>query len=133
MQFGKGTNWLAVAGRGEKVVTLKDDGTLWLWNFSHDKWRMNFKRDERKMLDVNPVHLGTHSDWIGVASAYGGIVSLAADGSLWFWPLAENVAEFASGIGGDVYWSSDSNSHFGPWLDISRKPQPLGNIFSGQH
>jgi ABC-type transport system involved in multi-copper enzyme maturation permease subunit/alpha-tubulin suppressor-like RCC1 family protein len=130
LQFGKGTNWLAVAGRGEKVVTLKDDGTLWLWPFNHD-WRRGWytDREEREMLDVNPVRLGTHSDWIGVASTFGGIVSLAADGSLWYWPLAGNVAEFMSGIGGNIYWDSDSNTYFQPWLDISRKPQPLGNIF----
>ena len=130
LQFGKSTNWLGVAGRGEKVVTLKDDGTLWLWNFHHDNRRgWDTERDEREILDVNPVRLGTHSDWIGVASAHGGVVSLAADGSLWYWPLAENVPEFMSGIGGNIYWDSDSNTYFQPWLDISRKPQPLGNVF----
>ena len=34
LQFGTDTNWLGAAGRGEKVVTLKDDGSLWLWNFT---------------------------------------------------------------------------------------------------
>jgi hypothetical protein len=130
LQFGKGTNWLGVAGRGEKIVTLKNDGTLWLWPFHHD-WRRGWypEREERELLDVNPVRLGTHSDWIGVASAHGGVVSLAADGSLWYWPLAGNVAEFMSGIGGNIYWDSDSNSYLQPWLDISRKPQLLGNVF----
>jgi hypothetical protein len=66
-QFGQDTNWLAVAGRGEKIVTLKDDGTLWLWPFYHDDWRgWDNDRDEREMLGRIPVRLGTHADWLAI-------------------------------------------------------------------
>jgi hypothetical protein len=129
LQFGKDTNWLAVAGedgnRNGKIVTLKSDGTLWLWNFYHDNGRgVDADRDEREMLDVKPVRLGTHPDWIAVAEADGGIISLAADGSLWFWPLGrpselEHFYDYGNG----------NESHFEPLLDMSRKPQLLGNIF----
>ena len=91
LQLGKETNWLAVAGTAQKIVTLKDDGTLWLWNFYHDNHRgWDPERDEREMLDVKPVRLGTHADWIAIAAADGGIISLAADGSLWYWPLEDD-------------------------------------------
>jgi hypothetical protein len=123
LQFGKDTNWLAVAGRDAKVVTLKNDGTLWLWNFYHDSLRgWDPKRDEREMLDSKPVHLGTHSDWIAIATADGGIISLAADGSLWYWPL-ESAQDFMA----EIYGDNGNNS--GPLLYVSRKPQFLGNIF----
>jgi hypothetical protein len=129
LQFGNGTNWLAVAGRGEKIVTLKDDGTLWLWNFYHNNWRgWDTERDEQAMLGTTPVRLGTHADWIAIASAEGGIISLAADGSLWYWPL-ESASRFASDFGNGVFWDNRSNTYLEPLLDISRKPQPLGNIF----
>ena len=125
LQFGKDTNWLAGAGSHEKAITLKNDGTLWLWNFHHDDWRGVYaNRDEREMLDVKPVRLGTHADWIAIAGIDGGIISLAADGSFWYWPLERPsyFYQFYSDGNGD-------NSHFEPLLDISRKPQFLGNIF----
>jgi hypothetical protein len=126
LQLGKETNWLGVAGRGQKIVTLKDDGSLWLWNFQHDNHRGWYPdRDEREMLDVKAVRLGTHADWIAIANTDGGIISLAADGSLWFWPLEEA----ANYLGEFVGYNNGDNSHFEPLLDISRKPQFLGNVF----
>ncbi len=123
IQMGNQKTWLGVAGRGEKIVTLKDDGSLWLWNFYHDYRRgWYIERDEHELLAVKPVRLGTHSDWIAIATADGGIISLAADGSLWYWPL-ESANYFMPEIDGD------NGGHFEPLLDISRKPQFLGNIF----
>ena len=48
---------------------------------------------------------------------YNSVTALAADGSLWYWPLSS--AEF--------YYNN--NRSVPPLLDISRKPQPLGYIF----
>jgi hypothetical protein len=125
LQFGKDTNWLAVAASNEKIVTLKNDGTLWLWNFYHDNGRgVDAGRDEREMLDVKPVRLGTHSDWIAIAGADGGIISLAADGSFWFWPLGR-----PSDFKYFYDYGNGDGSHFEPLLDMSRKPQFLGNVF----
>ncbi len=128
LQLGKGTNWLGVAGHGEKVVTLKDDGTLWLWNFHHDyRYAWNPDVDERDMLEVKPVCLGTHSDWIAVTGAEGGIISLAADGSLWYWPL--DSMDYMLTFGNMRSIHDNDHSYFEPLLDISRKPQLLGNVF----
>jgi ABC-type Na+ efflux pump permease subunit len=128
LSLGNSTNWLGVAGRGEGIVTLKDDGTLWLWNFHHDDWRgWDPERDEHEMLATKPVRLGTHADWIAIASADGGISSLAADGSLWYWPLErpDYFYQFYSYGNGD-------GSHLEPLLDMSRKPVALGNIFTAR-
>lgn len=126
LQIGDETNWVAVAGEGDKIITLKNDGSLWLWNFHHDNRRgWDTEIGEGEMQKVKPVRLGTHSDWIAIS----GLNALAADGSLWFWPLqsAEDM-----GNHGTVFDSlfDNGNSHFEPLLDISRKPQLLGNIFS---
>jgi len=127
LQFGADTNWLGVGGRGEKIVTLKNDGSLWLWDFSHDYRRGWYPGlDEREILEAKPFRLGTHADWIGVTSADGGIISLAADGSLWYWPL-EDAAYYLGELGS--YNNNSGNSHFEPLLDVSRKPQLLGNVF----
>jgi len=124
LQIGDGTNWIAVAGEGDKIVTLKNDGSLWLWNFSHDN-RRGWDREvgEREMLKIKPVRLGTHSDWISISGS-GNVTALSADGSLWYWPL-----ENAHSIIGGYFNNYDSN--FEPLLDISRKPQFLRNIFQG--
>jgi ABC-type transport system involved in multi-copper enzyme maturation permease subunit len=125
LQFGRDTNWMAVAASGKQFVTLKNDGTLWLWNFHHDDWRgVDADRDKGEMLDLKPIRLGTHSDWIAIADTDGAIISLAADGGLWLWPLGrpsefEHFYDYGDG----------DNSHFEPLLDMSRKPQLLGNVF----
>ena len=126
LQLGIGTNWLAVAGNGEEMVTLKDDGTLWLWNFHRNYYNpaRDRNRYEQEVLETIPVRLGTHSDWIAICSNGSPVTTLAADGSLWFWPL------------GDGFYWGQTGSVFGfqvgtdsTLLDISRKPQFLGNIF----
>jgi hypothetical protein len=128
LQFGNDTNWLGVAGRGQKIVTLKNDGSMWVWDFYHDnRFGWDTERDERKMMGVKPVRLGTHADWIAITSADGGIISLAADGSLWYWPLEGGTYMSETGLV-RLFQDNDNNS-FEPLLDISRKPQFLGNVF----
>jgi len=52
-------------------------------------------------------------------------VALAADGSLWFWPIIDNVEDF--------YGTRSDRPTIHPLLDISRKPQLLGNVFAAGH
>jgi ABC-type transport system involved in multi-copper enzyme maturation permease subunit len=125
LPIGDGTNWIAVAGRGNKIVTLKNDGSLWLWNFHRPQMEWNAHFFENEIQDPRPVRLGTHSDWIAISGSYGSVSALAADGSLWYWPL-EDAAYYFSELGN---YNNAGNSHFEPLLDISRKPQLLGNIF----
>ncbi len=121
-QLGTATNWLALAGGNEKVVTLKADGTLWLWDFrSRTGSGWNDERAQREARQTVPTQLGTHSDWIAVAGDSAGLVALAADGSLWFWPV-ESVENYYG------HRSDGANIH--PLLEVSRKPQLMGNVFS---
>lgn len=119
--LGTGTNWVALAGHGSKIVTLKSDGTLWLWDFStHSHRRVSDEWWASEASKTSPTRLGSRSDWISIAGDDSSLMALAADGSLWFWPV-ENV---------DHYFGRSGNSDsFTPLLDVSRKPQRLGNIF----
>lgn len=117
--IGSGSNWVAVASSDWNVVTLKDDGTLWFWDFSHI---FNQVRTDENMENTVPVRLGIHSDWVALASGNGYIISLAADGSLWYWPMEDRWP--------GSYYYGDDDHRFEPLLDISRKPQLLGNVFS---
>jgi alpha-tubulin suppressor-like RCC1 family protein len=118
-QIGKDTNWLALASCHNKVVTLKNDGTLWLWNFLHED-----------LMATTPVLLSIHSDWISVVSAGNGVISLAADGSLWYWPL-DDPDHFGPATAMVGYRNDDPNRE--PLLKMSGKPQFLGNIFGGNN
>ncbi len=117
--IGHGSNWVAVASSDSKLVALKDDGTLWQWDFTphFNQW---FTLDQNTYENMNPVRLGTHSDWIAIMSGDGYIVSLAADGSLWYWPMVEEWP---------FYYYGD-NQHSDPLFDYSKKPQLLGNVFA---
>jgi hypothetical protein len=119
LQIGHETNWLAVSGNSEKLIALKKDGTLWLWNFhrsySASYWDQN-NQYEAEIQKTVPVRLGTHTDWIAI----NGSTALAADGSVWHWPLENSSA---------YYDERDDTRGSRPLLDISHKPQLLGNVF----
>lgn len=118
------TNWLAVAGRDKKIVTLRNDGTLWLWDFGFDyRLNLDYGSPDREIVKVKPVRLGTHSDWIAISGNYDHVTALAADGSLWYWPVSSIGEEDGS------YDSSNQNGIY-PLIHSSRKPQLLGNVFA---
>ena len=109
-------------GEWDRMVALKTDGSLWQWPLN--------KKTTAEAIEIPPTQLGIHHDWVGITSVWQGIISLAADGSLWFWPL-EDVRNFGNnGTGVFDNFFDSGNSHFEPLLDISRKPQLLGNVFS---
>lgn len=115
-----------MAGGGEKLVTLKDDGSLWLWNFHRNRFQSVPWDNQLTTAEIQstiPVRLGTHFDWVAITGDWGSVVSLAADGSLWFWQL-ENAAE---------YYDNNNQNSVHPLLECSRKPVLLGNIFNSQN
>jgi hypothetical protein len=117
-QIGKQTNWLAVAANKNVAVTLRADGTLWKWTvvLPGDGYRGEYFVIPSDLTKTLPTGLSTHSDWVAVGEMMGGIVSLAADGSLYLW-------RFESPVNYDSEWN-------GPLLDVSRRPVLLGNVFS---
>jgi hypothetical protein len=55
--------------------------------------------------------MGIHNDWVAIVGTGNGVVSLAADGSLWFWPDRE-AYEYSPML-----------------LKLPKQPQFLGNVF----
>jgi len=84
-QCGHETNWVAVANSWDWMVAIKNDGTLWQW-LPPGRGQGWWGFQPRDFLFHAPVRLGIHSDWISIVAVEGGMVTLAADGSLWFWP-----------------------------------------------
>jgi len=115
IQIGQETNWLSMAAGTETAITLKSDGTLWNWTFKSldDHYRSVSPNPAR----AAPTRLSKYSDWVAIARMDDGVVSLAADGSLYLW-------QFES-----------PRYMYNPWpdgslLQHSRRPIFLGNIFS---
>jgi hypothetical protein len=55
--------------------------------------------------------MGIHNDWVAIVGTGNGVVSLAADGSLWFWP-DRRMYEWSQLL-----------------LKLPKQPQFLGNVF----
>jgi hypothetical protein len=103
-QSGTETNWVSAAVTWDfKMVALKSDGTLWQWGMNNQAFTFDFKS--------LPTRMGIHDDWVAIVGTVNGVVSLAADGSLWYWPDRSVYA-----------WSQ-------PLLKLPKQPQFLGNVF----
>ena len=103
-QSGTETNWVSAAVTWDyRMVALKSDGTLWQWGMNNPAFSFDFKSP--------PTRLGIHNDWVAIVGTGNGVVSLAADGSLWYWPDRSLYT-----------WSQ-------PLLKLPKQPQFLGNVF----
>jgi len=105
VQLGRDTNWVAVVGSFGAPVTLKSDGTLWVWDISANP--------VTNPESARATRLGDHADWCAIAGDADGLIALATDGSLWSWQFSR-------------YDSQD----LWPLLRPTRRPQLLGNIFA---
>jgi hypothetical protein len=74
---------------------------LWKWNLSQKSTAETAKNP--------PARLGIHNDWVGLTGTWDGTISLAADGSLWFWPGPDYFQEAL--------------------LKAPKQPYLLGNVF----
>jgi hypothetical protein len=115
-QFGQETNWLAMAAGDETAITLKSDGTLWKWTFKSLDYYYRF-RFATPPARTSPTRFSRYSDWVAIDRMDNGVVSLAADGSLYLW-------HFAS----PSYKYDPRQDEF--LLGVSTRPILLGNIFS---
>jgi ABC-type transport system involved in multi-copper enzyme maturation permease subunit len=108
-QVGKETNWVSVVSSAwtlGMMGAIKSDGTLW-------QWRFNPQLPAGLGVDslAPTVRLGIHDDWVSITTLSNGMVALAADGGLWFWP---DWAEY---------------QYQKPLLKLPKQPELLGNVF----
>ncbi len=117
LQIGHETNWLEVSSVDSRLIALKNDGTLWLWNVRNLRYNnYSLAEIEAAFQNTPPTRLSKNTDWLAIS----GDTALAADGSLWVWPLATAADHFG--------WY-DGEARLPSLLDYSHQPQRLGNIF----
>lgn len=82
-QIGSETNWKSVSKNyyGNHQLALKNDGTLWAWG-SNTYGQLG---DGTTTGKINPIQIGSSTNWSFIAA--GGAFSLALndDGELWTW------------------------------------------------
>jgi ABC-type transport system involved in multi-copper enzyme maturation permease subunit len=110
VRVGKETNWTAVTINWQRTVALKSDGSLWQWHFSHP-WDASQEQSLILAAQSPPARLGTHNDWVAIASTWQDVIALAADGSLWLWP-------------NHIKYEQETV------LKIPKQPRLLGSVFS---
>lgn len=83
-RVGAERDWAAVALTQYQMVTLKTDGSLWIWNASRG-WYSDSAQN-MPLVRQNPRRLGNHRDWVALTSGWDGAIALSADGGVWLWP-----------------------------------------------
>ena len=118
LRAGGGTNWVTVIPSGGMgwLVALKSDGTLWQWGNSGKSMRDRMRTGVVDYSSADPTQLGIHHDWVALAEVRSGLVTLAADGSLWLWPYRANY-EFEPQP---------------PLLKLPKQPEFLGNVLAAK-
>ena len=77
------TRSLARVPNSMSFVYVRDDGTLWFWNWKKDRWL----RAQGEKGGSAPERIGTESDWADFVSSWYSLVALKKDGTLWKWDL----------------------------------------------
>jgi alpha-tubulin suppressor-like RCC1 family protein len=82
---GQRSDWRAISARGEHVLALKRDGSLWAWG--RNDWG---QLGDGSLLNQNqPIRIGADTNWVIIAAGGGAetghSVALRGDGTLWVW------------------------------------------------
>ena len=115
-QIGKDADWTAATGEFSVLSALKSDGSLWKWNLLDGGFPNDVFPGEEDFgfTQRSPARLGNHRDWVALGSGVGGTISLAADGTLWYWSDLS-----------PLYHSESDQPRL---LTPSRKPAKIENI-----
>lgn len=73
------------AASAQRVVAIRDDGTLWGWGKNEDG-RVGDGTEEEK---TSPVRIGSGSEWVAVSASAKHSLALRSDGSIWAWGANE--------------------------------------------
>jgi alpha-tubulin suppressor-like RCC1 family protein len=88
-------------GSWQGITAIGTDGTLWLWGGSEDR-----QSATGTGIGVQPVRIGSASNWVSVSTSWGGNIGIRSDGSLWAWG---RVALIPTRIAAGNNWASVSS------------------------
>lgn len=90
-RVGTDANWAKVFSVAQVSYAIKTDGTLWAWGGgSSNNFALGYIPDTNNYLA--PHQVGVSNDWIEIAPAFGHVIGLRSNGTLWAW--GRNVDAF---------------------------------------
>jgi hypothetical protein len=78
-QKGTDCDWAGLSVGGGGTLTIKADGTLWVWE-GHSEKLFDLGQD---VGGFYPVQIGTEADWANVSMGSNHIMAIKTDGTLW--------------------------------------------------
>ena len=114
-QVGTDTTWDQISASGNTAVSIKTDGTLWVWGQNGNYGP--FGNNNRGQEFSSPVQIGTNTNWEYVEmSGYNGLGwhGIKTDGTLWgtgynyYGTIGNNTA----------YWNSGGNNGYSSPVQI---------------
>jgi alpha-tubulin suppressor-like RCC1 family protein len=82
VQVGTAANWATVACGYNHSMAIKRDGTLWAWG---NRYNGRLGIGDTDNHAIEPVQVGTASNWTRVVCGYEHTMALKTDGTLWAW------------------------------------------------
>ncbi len=81
-QVGTDNTWKSIAAGSFNVVAIKNNGTLWTWgaNFNGQCGTGSYNT-----IEINPIQIGTASNWKTVSVGVYHCVGIKTDSTLWTW------------------------------------------------
>jgi alpha-tubulin suppressor-like RCC1 family protein len=83
VQIGTDNTWISIQAGSYHTIGLKSDGTLWAWG--DDTYGQLGDNDPSNLHKVNPVKIGTDTNWASIATGDYHTLALKSDGTLWTW------------------------------------------------
>ena len=86
IRIGTDTDWMLidVNNRGEHIIALKSDGSLWAWGNNY-YGQLGDGSSGSVNAKYIPTRIGTDTDWTQIAGGKLHTIALKSDGSLWAW------------------------------------------------
>ena len=114
-----GTEVATTMGASRHMISIKTDGTLWMWGSNND----GFLGHNNTTQYSSPKQVGTDTTWSKLGGGYANTVGLKTDGTLWSWGAnvqgnlgLNNKTSYSSPvqIGTESTWNNLSFSYLSP-------------------
>jgi alpha-tubulin suppressor-like RCC1 family protein len=114
-QFGTDVDWDKIANSG--TFGIKTNGTLWAWGYN----QFGQLGDDTTIDRINPVQIGTNTNWQKIYNHYNHTIATRTDNTLWSWgdneygqlgdaTLIDKIIPLQ--IGAEANWTTISNGEF---------------------
>lgn len=86
VQFGTDNNWTnQIAQSSHFTIAIKTNGTLWTWGRSNSSGASGFGTYDTNIPYMQPMQIGTDTDWAKVVTSGSHTLAIKTDGTLWVW------------------------------------------------